>query len=259
MSVGRVTCPLLWAVAVGAARPYGVSLTTGVIAPASLRYDRRTPVAQVAGPHCLAGDHILGCVPASLSSVTSMAPGNVCHGPRCSLAGLGPAALEYRSLHWPGGSAGSPQCVRSWGCRPLRRVPLLPWLHVRVQCPRPRGACSPVCALCAVCVCCWWLCPSSSSPPNFLFFFALYLFCFVLSVFLKNGKGGACTLQAQAWATGAAVQQCKEGPYQDRPPLCPFRLLPLLIYSGSTIAFLKILKVQGPKSKNIENVILLQP
>ena len=51
----------------------------------------------------------------------------------------------------------------------------------------------------------------------------------------------------------------KEGPYQDRSPLCPFRLLPLLIYSGSTIAFLKILKVQGPKSKNIENVILLQP
>ena len=48
----------------------------------------------------------------------------------------------------------------------------------------------------------------------------------------------------------------KEGPYQDRPPLCPFRLLPLLIYSGSTIAFLKL---QGPNSKNIENKILLQP
>ena len=55
------------------------------------------------------------------------------------------------------------------------------------------------------------------------------------------------------------VAPAKEGPYQDRPPLCPFRLLPLLIYSGSTIAFLKILKVQGPNSKNIENVILLQP
>ena len=55
------------------------------------------------------------------------------------------------------------------------------------------------------------------------------------------------------------VMTSKEGTYQDRPPLCPFRLLPLLIYSGSTIAFLKILKVQGPKSKNIENVILLQP
>ena len=48
----------------------------------------------------------------------------------------------------------------------------------------------------------------------------------------------------------------KEGPYQDRPPLCPFRLLPLLIYSGSAIAFIKF---QGPKSKNIENTILLQP
>ena len=29
-------------------------------------------------------------------------------GPRCSLARLGPVALEYRSCHWPGGSAGSP-------------------------------------------------------------------------------------------------------------------------------------------------------
>ena len=38
--------------------------------------------------------------------------------------------------------------------------------------------------------------------------------------------------------------------------MCPFRLLPLLIYSGSTIAFLNF---QGPKSKNIENKILLQP
>ena len=30
---------------IGAAEPYGVSLITGVIAPASLRYDRLTPVA----------------------------------------------------------------------------------------------------------------------------------------------------------------------------------------------------------------------
>ena len=48
----------------------------------------------------------------------------------------------------------------------------------------------------------------------------------------------------------------KEGPYQDRPPLCPFRLLFLLTCSGSAIAFLKF---QAPKSKSIENVILLQP
>ena len=41
----------------------------------------------------------------------------------------------------------------------------------------------------------------------------------------------------------------KEGPYQDRPPLCPFRLSALLTCSGSTIAFLKILKIQGPNPK----------
>ena len=61
---------------------------------------------------CLAGDPLLGCVPARLPAVASMAPGDVCHGPRCSLAGLRPVALEYRSCHGPGGSAGSPQCVR---------------------------------------------------------------------------------------------------------------------------------------------------
>ena len=50
MSMGRATCPLLWAAALGAAQPCGVSLTTWGIAPASLRYDRLTPVARVAGP-----------------------------------------------------------------------------------------------------------------------------------------------------------------------------------------------------------------
>ena len=150
-------CPAVWS----------ISHHRG-IAPASLRYDRLTPVARVAGPRCLAGDPLLGCVPARLSSVASMALGDVCHGPRCSLAGLGPVALEYRSCHLPGGPAGSPQCVRPWGCSLWCLVPLLTSVHVRVRCPGPRGACSPVCALCAVRVCCWWLCPSSS-PPNFLF------------------------------------------------------------------------------------------
>ena len=63
------------------------------------------------------------------------------------------------------------------------------------------------------------------------------------------GKHGVCPLDKP-------LRAGKEGPYQDRPPLCPFRLLPLLIYFGSTIAFLNF---QGPKSKNIEKVILLQP
>ena len=35
MSMGRATCPLLWAAALGAAQPCGVSLTTRGIAPAS--------------------------------------------------------------------------------------------------------------------------------------------------------------------------------------------------------------------------------
>ena len=84
-------------------------------------------------------------------------------------------------------------------------------LHVR--CPGPLGSCSPVCVLCAVRVCHGWLCPSSS-PPNF--FLYLFFFPFFLLVFFFFGKKkrknkkeknrGARTLQAQAWAAGAAVQ-----------------------------------------------------
>ena len=47
-------------------------------------------------------------------------------------------------------------------------VPLLSSVLVRVRGPGPGSACSPACALCAVCVCRLWLC-FSSSPPNFFF------------------------------------------------------------------------------------------
>ena len=101
-----------------------------------------------------------------------MAPGDVCHGPRCSLAGLGPAALEYRSCHWPGGSAGSPQCVRPMGCwfflvpRPpyVCAVSWATWLlftgvparcvALCVWCPGPPGSCAPVCPLGVLCCVC---------------------------------------------------------------------------------------------------------
>ena len=101
-----------------------------------------------------------------------MAPGDVCHGPRCSPAGLGPAALEYRSCHWPGGSAGSPQCVRPMGCWffPVPRPPYVcaaSWASrllftgvparcvvLRVRRPGPRGSCSPVCPLGVLCCVC---------------------------------------------------------------------------------------------------------
>ena len=82
-----------------------------------------------------------------------MAPADVCHDPRCSLAGLGPAALGYRPCHYPGGSARSPQCVRPKGCW-LFPVPRPPFLCTCLQCPGPPGSCSPTCPLCALlCVC----------------------------------------------------------------------------------------------------------
>ena len=101
-----------------------------------------------------------------------MAPGDVCHGPRCSLAGLGPVALEYRSCHWPPGLAGSPQCVRPMGYWffPVPRPPYVcavssaAWLLfigvparfavLCLRCPGPLGSCSPVCSLGVLCCVC---------------------------------------------------------------------------------------------------------
>ena len=101
-----------------------------------------------------------------------MAPGDVCHGPRCSLAGLGPVALEYRSCHSPLGSAGSPQCVPPMGCWffPVPRPPYVcavswaAWLLftgvparfilLRLRCPGQLGSCSPVCSLGVLCCVC---------------------------------------------------------------------------------------------------------
>ena len=102
--LGRVTCPLLWAAALGAVQPCGVSLTTGGIAPASLRYDHLSPVARVAGPRCLAGDPLLGCVPARLSPVVAMAPGDVwspMQPGRARTCGLGVPLLPLaRRVRW---------------------------------------------------------------------------------------------------------------------------------------------------------------
>ena len=101
-----------------------------------------------------------------------MAPGDVCHGPRCSLAGPGPVALGYRSCHWPGGSAGSPQCVRPIGywffpvpwppyvCAVFLAAGLLftgvpaRFAVLRLRCPGPPGSCSPVCSLGVLCCMC---------------------------------------------------------------------------------------------------------
>ena len=154
-----------------------------------------------------------------------MAPGDVCHGPRCSLAGLGPAALEYRSCHWPGGSAGSPQCVRPMGCWffPVPRTPYVcaaSWASrllftgvparcvvLRVRRPGPPGSCSPVCplgVLCCVCgvlglpgpvhrcarsVCCV---ACAASWASRLLFTAVPARCVVLRV-RRPGPPGSCS------------------------------------------------------------------
>ena len=89
---------------------------------------------------------LLDCVPARLSTVASMAPGDVCHGPRCSLARLGPVAFGDRPCCSPDGSAGLPQCVRPMGCWFLP-VPRPPYVCTCVRCPGPLGSRSPVCPL----------------------------------------------------------------------------------------------------------------
>ena len=80
--------------------------------------------------------------------------------------------MEYRSCHWLGGSAWSPQCVRPMGCWffPVPRPPYVcavswaSWLLftgvtarfavLRLRCHRPLGSCSPVCSLGVLwCVC----------------------------------------------------------------------------------------------------------
>ena len=154
-----------------------------------------------------------------------MAPGDVCHGPRCSLVGLGPVALEYRSCHWPGGLAASPQCVRPTGCW-FFRVPRPPyvcavswatWLLftgvpawfvvLRLRCPGRLGSRSPVCSLgvlCCVCgvlgqlasvhQCARWVCcvACAVSSASWLLFTSVLPRCVVLRVRCP-GPLGSCS------------------------------------------------------------------
>ena len=90
-----------------------------------------------------------------------------CPGPLGSCSPVCPLGVLFRVCGVLGLLGPVHRCARPW-CP----VPLLPSVHARVRCPGPSGACSPVCALCAVHVCRWWLCPSFS-PPRFRFCFSL--------------------------------------------------------------------------------------
>ena len=169
----------------------------------------------------------------ALSAVASMAPGDVCHGPRCSLAGLGPVALEYRSCHWPGGSAGSPQCVRPMGCWffPVPRPPYVcavswaAWLLftgvparfvvLRLRCPGPLGSCSPVCSLGVLCCVCGVL--GQLAP---VLRCARWVCCVACAVSQATWLLFTC---APARCVASRVR--RPGPLGSCSPVCPLRVL----------------------------------
>ena len=143
-----------------------------------------------------------------------MAPGDVCHGPRCSLAGLRPAALEYRSCHWPVGSAGSPQCARPMGCC-FFPVPRPLYVCTCVRCPGPLGSCSPVCPLGALL--CWCGVLGHLAPVH------------------RCARSVCCFAYAVSWATWvlftgvparciALLVRCP-GPLGSCSPMCPLGAL----------------------------------
>ena len=98
-----------------------------------------------------------------------MAPGAICHGPRWSVAGLGPAALGYRWVGWvaqvrptdgllvlscTSAALVVHVCAVSWATWLLfTGVPA--WcIALLMRCPEPLGSCSPVCPLGALlCFC----------------------------------------------------------------------------------------------------------
>ena len=99
---------------------------------------------------------------------------------------------------------------------PLCPIPLLSLVLVRARCPGPGGAWSPACALCAVCLCRWWLC-LSSSPPNSFFLFS----CLLVSFFFF---GIECKL---LWSI---VDSCLYLTHCDCSPSCFDPVYPLLAY-----------------------------
>ena len=152
-----------------------------------------------------------------------MAPGDICHGPRCSLAGLGPAALGYRPCCWPGGSAGSPQCAQPIGFW-FFLVPRPPYVCTRVRCPGPLGSCSPVCPLGALlCLCCVL---GHLAPVH------------------RCARSACCFACAVSWATWllftgvparcVALLVLCPGPLGSCSPVCPLGVLPVCAVSWAT-------------------------
>ena len=141
--------------------------------------------------------------------------------------------MDYRSCHLPGGSAGSPQCVRPMGCWffPVPRPPYVcavswaTWplftgvparcVVLRVRCPGPLGSCSPVCPL-GVLLC-------------------VYIVLGLLAPVHRCARSVSCVVRAVSWATwllftGVPARcvvlrvRCP-GPPGSCSPVCPLGVL----------------------------------
>ena len=141
--------------------------------------------------------------------------------------------MEYRSCHWPGGSAGSPQCVRPMGywffpvprppyvCAVSRAAGLLftgvpgRFAVLRLRCPGPACSCSPVwslgvlccmcgalghwasvhrCACCVRCACAMGGCVPL--PPPLIFVFFLFFFGYFFGRGKKKREKQGCAYTA---------------------------------------------------------------
>ena len=171
VSMGRATCPLLWAAALGAAQPCGVSLTTrGLVyrttaSPLWLKLPglsawQATPSWTVYRPAC---HRLLPWLRATFAMVPAAAWPGSDQWPWGTAPAAGPVGRLGRpsaSDPWGVGSflsLGRPTCARdavSWATWLLFTGVPARCVALRVRCPGPRGACSPVCPHGALICCC---------------------------------------------------------------------------------------------------------
>ena len=196
MSVGRVTCPLLWAAALEAAQAYGVSLTTGGVAPARLPQPcgsscKAPLLGRWRPPGLCAGTPIISCFHGSGRRLpwSPMRP-----GPALT-SGLGGPLLPLAV------------CVGCVDCRVSS-----------FSCPRCMSVCGvlanlvPVhrCACVVPFACAVVPCVPPPPPPNFLYFFffcsVFVLFCFAFfCFFFKLGEGARAHCRHR---NGQLLQRC---------------------------------------------------
>ena len=150
MSMGTATRPLLWAAALGAAQPCGVSLTTRGIAPACLRYNLSPLWLELRGRSAWQAT--------SSWTVYQLACHRLLPWLRVTLA-MVPDAAWLGSDQWPWSTAPAIGPVRRLG-RPSVSDPwgvcsfLSPGRPTCVRCPGPLDSCSPVCPLSVLrCLC----------------------------------------------------------------------------------------------------------